>query len=259
MSSLVHWPRILLTVFCLLLLHACAVAPPPKPVIGVDSRQLLDGLAENARRIQAVRGLAKVRVESPQRNLGATQVLLARKPAQLRTETLSLFGTPILLMASDGSRLQVLIPGQNRFYQGAASERNLRRFANLPMRLSDLVHLILYQVPLLPRVERLVSSPEGPSLWLSGDEGQRQELRFDNRLFLRRCVLSRQGETWLDVEYDDFQEDSRFPRQIALHLPRQKVHLDVGFQRLELNPELDKKHFVLSRPEGARLIELPGD
>ncbi|ORJ61536.1 LolA family protein [Geothermobacter hydrogeniphilus] len=254
--------RVRLVLICLvpILLQACAVPrPAAPPVVDVGARELLQHLESSARRLQSLRGLARVRVESPQRNFGATQVLLVSKPNRLRAETLSLFGTPMLLLSSDGRQLQVLVPGQNRFYQGAASGRNLQRFTNLPLRLEDLVHLLLYQVPLLADVERLEADAAGPLLFLSGDGDRRQELQFDNQLRLVRCRLSRGGAVWLDIGYGDFSAEQNFPRSISLRLPQRDILLEVQFRQLEINPQLDPRRFVLVRPAGAKLIALPGD
>jgi outer membrane lipoprotein-sorting protein len=249
------------SVVLMVLLCSCAPLPKPTtPLPEVTADQLLERVRDLAHLAQSLKGLARVELESPEKNFGASQVLIAEKPDRLRAETLSMFGQPVLLLTADGDQLRVLVPGQNRFYQGAASGDNLERFARVPLRLTELVHLLLYQVPVLPAVvQRVVSGDEGVRLELTAADGQSQTLDFDDSLRLVRCRFLKSGQEWFNIRYREFSSNDGFPRALDLNLPNHKVRLAVAFKQLELNPQLDPERFVLARPAGATLIELPGD
>lgn len=250
-----------LSAILLVFLCSCAPRPVPLPALSdVTVDQLLERVHETASLAQSLRGLARVELESPEKNFGASQVLIAEKPDRLRAETLSMFGQPVLLMTANGKQLRVLVPGQNRFYQGPASGSNLQRFARIPLRLTDLVHLLLYHVPVLPAVEQqLTMGEQGPQLEVTALDEQSQTFDFDESLRLVRCRLLQGGHLWLDIKYRDFSSNDGFPRQLELNLPDYEVRLEIGFKQLELNPQLDPDRFALARPAGSTLIELPGD
>ncbi len=100
------------------LLASCAPVRPKLVGESVD-QSFADGLMqewfENSAQVTSVQGLAKVKVHTPEKSLNGTQVILAEKPNRLRAETLSPFGSPLLLLAADGKNLGVSLPSRNTF------------------------------------------------------------------------------------------------------------------------------------------------
>jgi hypothetical protein len=100
-----------------LLLTACAprVLPPSAPVPPAAAELLLARLADSATAFASLEGLARVRIRTEARSQTVTQALFAEKPDRLRLEALSPFGQPLLVAATDGRLLDVLIPGDGKF------------------------------------------------------------------------------------------------------------------------------------------------
>lgn len=258
MSRLAHYGWILAA----LILAAGCAGPrrPVQPLPTATAEELLQRLEINAHTFENLRGLAKVRVRTGEDRLSGSQVLLAEKPDRFRVEVLGLFGQPWLVMVSDGSNLQALLPGENRFLEGPASPENLQRFTRLPLKVTDLVHLLLYQVPLIggSKTQAVPLADGGSRLLLAGENGARQEVDFDPD---RRMIASRymdSGEVWLEIRYGEFSEAvPDFPRQLQLQLPRRGIEAEVEFSELQLNTSLPQERFRLNPPPGIRPEPLP--
>jgi outer membrane lipoprotein-sorting protein len=253
----------LLLVLLICLLAACAPIHAPKPAPAPPltaglARTLLERLAADARAFDSLKGLAKVRVTSSGRSFAASQVLLAEKPNHLRTEVLSPFGQPMLLMATNGIDLEVLEPSRGRFYRGKASPANLRRFTRLPLALTDLVHLLLYQVPLLGQRTGAVAAMPGGLYRLRLKGKGEQELFFDTALHLVRTAYYRGGKLELQVRYGKFTDGPHpFPHEIKLELPAQKASVSLSFSDVQTNMTMPEGRFALTPPAGITVLPLP--
>ncbi len=256
-----RWPLILLLgVLCgctapVLRSHLDAPAPPNALSATLLQRVQLQGTA-----YRALEGLAKVRVSNQGQNFNATQVVLVEKPDRLRAETLSPFGNPLLVLATDGREVAALVPGDGLFYQGDASPANLHRFTRLPLRLEDLIALLLYQVPLLEARQQLLSRDgEGNlRLQLVGEGDLLQELIFNGAHMLTSAAFLRGEELQLRVSYRDFSGDGTgYPASVQLEMPPMGVEASLSFSEVRLNGVIPSARFRLSAPAGYEVRPLP--
>lgn len=244
-----------------LLLAGCAPPrQPAPPAVPVTSELLLTRVQTLAAAFESLRGVAKVRIENGGESLAGNQILLVQKPDLLRAETLSPFGNPLLLVAADGKTLNVMIPGEGRFLTGEASYRNIQRFTRLPLRLTDLVHLLLCQVPIIPYRDSEVSAAEDGAfrLILNGAETERQELLFDRELRLVRSGYYQGEVLMLMVEYGRFAPgEPPFPYSIRLEMTGDQGAATLNFSDVERNPSIPAERFALSPPPGYTVEPLP--
>jgi len=242
----------------LVLVTGCAVSRPPLPVPRATLDELESSLRESGARFRSLKGLARVAVTSGDRSFSGSQVLLAEKPDRIRSEALALFGQPWLILAANGELLQVFVPGEQRFYRGAATPENLQRFTRLPLRIEDLVHLLLYQVPVLEGRAELLPPDQGLLLQMVDAQGFRQELGFDTRLrLISSRYLDADGRLWLAVSYGDFRDDwGGFPEAVELQMPGDQLTAEVHFRDLELNTQIAAEKFMLKPPAGVPITPL---
>ncbi|MCK4508010.1 MAG: DUF4292 domain-containing protein, partial [Desulfuromonadales bacterium] len=203
-------------------------------------------------------GLAKVKVHSPEKSMNGTQVILAEKPDRLRAETLSLFGSPVLLLAADGERLGVLLPTRNIYYTGAASPANLGRFIRIPLRLSDLVSVLLYQPPMIDaRSEKAFELEEGGWLLIRSGSSRHQELTFNSDRQLVEVSYFDRDKLLLKITYGKFDEaGDHFPLFFGIELPGQKTTASLEFSDPETNGKLKAGIFQLTPPAGVTIVFL---
>lgn len=232
-----------------------AVPPPVKPV-----EELAGYLAAAAERFQSLRGEARLRLESGEQNLSVTQVLLVQRPGSLRSETLNPlgFGSSLMVVAADGERLAVSIPTQGAFYQGESSPANLARFTQLPLRLEDLVGILLSDVPRFPFTHAVATVADGRDrLDLSSEGGVRQLFSFDSAGRLVEAALLIEDETRLRIAYGEFGAVDAFPRTMTLTMPPRKVEVTLRFTDVTVNQLIPPEKFKLSPPKGVKVQSLP--
>ncbi len=249
------------------LVSACVPARIPVPsdrasVSAEVEEQLFDRMREAGSRFQSLEGVARVHVVWQGKNATVTQVLLAEKPDRFRAETLNPFGfgSPLLLMATDGSELAVMVPGEGLMFRGEASSRNLQRFTRLPLQPADLVQLLLYQVPLIPFEERSASVGSAGDflLQLRGSEKRRQELRFDKNQQLVESAYYHGDDLALRVRYENFSAgEFPFPRSSFMEMPQQQAEASLTFSELATNVLPAAKLFRLATPGGYEERPIP--
>ena len=245
----------------LCILSGCATLPASQPgtlAAAETGRTLLAEWLRRSAEPQSLQGVARVRVQTPERTLNGTQVLLVGAPDRLRAETLSPFGTPLLVLAANGKDLAVLLPGDNLFYHGRATPENLGRFTRLPLRLADLVGILLSRPPLLSyqQLDAFALADGGWRIELEAGQ-RRQLLHFDAALRLVEVHYLTAGVLQLQLVYGDYAESvDNLPRRIELKLPLQQTQASLLFDELEADRQLLPALFSLEPPPGATIIGL---
>lgn len=235
--------------FCLLVLLAGCAAPQVKSLPQLPRETLQAALQQQQQQFTGVSAMAKVQIDNRGETLASDQALLVALPDRLRSETLSMFGQPLLSLASEAGELEVFIPSRQQFLRGEASAANLLRYARLPLTVDELVRLLLHRVPLLVASE-VVAKP-GPVLELSGDRGFRQILYFDEQTRLVGAdYFDSRGELWLQLGYADFAAQNGFPTRMELTLPQDRISASVRLSDIEVNPVIADNKFRLKVPEG---------
>ena len=255
---------LLLIVALALTLSGCVpatLAPSRAPLSAGQEDRLWERVRDNGQQYQSLRGLAKVQVSRQGKNAGVNQVLVVEKPDRFRAETLNPFGfgSPLLLMATDGRELAVMVPGEGQMFRGEATSLNLQRFTQVPLYLEDLVQFILYQVPLIPHDDRRAYRIADGRMQLELRDGdRRQEIYFNDGEQLLETSYYEREELTLRVRYDNFTpEEKPFPHSASLEMPGRQARASLVFSELETNVSPDAALFLLDTPPGYEEIPIP--
>jgi len=254
-------PLLLVLLLSSALLASCAPLRPQlvgAPVSQTFADKLLHEWSAYAVQFTSLKGLAKVKVQAPGNSLNGSQVLIAEKPDHLRAETLSPFGTPLLLLAADGEKLAVSVPSRNVFYTGAATAENLGTFVNLPLRPNDLVNVLLYQPPLLKSwKEEAFALQEGGWLLIRHGTLRRQEMVFNLLRQLVEVSYFDQNDLVMKISYAQFPvQAGPFPHMMSLVVPDRNATVSLEFSDLATNADLHPGLFQLAPPPGAKVVYL---
>jgi outer membrane lipoprotein-sorting protein len=245
-----------------LLLSACA-AIPTLPSVTPPAEDVFRQVTARQEALHGLKGLAQVKISSPERSFTNQQVLFARRPGYLRVESLSPLGTPLLYVVTDAKEIRLYIPEENRYYQGIFEPRALSFVFPLALHPEEMVAFLLGGVPLLEpeKISLRPDSKEG--LWVldlhSPSRGESQTLWVHPHSFhILRANLHRPGLS-VQLLYSSFREVKGvlFPHQRRLASEEPKTRITAEFPEVELNPEWGAQDFSLPVPRGATILPLP--
>jgi outer membrane lipoprotein-sorting protein len=245
-----------------LLLSACA-GRPTLPSVTPPAEEVFQQVSARREALHGLKGLAYVKLSSPEKSLSGQQVLFARLPGDLRVETLSPLGTPLLYIVTDGKEIRLYVPEENRYYQGAFEPRALSFAFPLALYPEEMVAFLLGGVPRM-EPEKLSLRPDAKEgLWVLGldspSRGESQILWVHPESFhILRAELHRPGLS-LHLTYSSFRElkGVLFPHQRRLISEDRKTRISAEFPEVDLNPEWGVQDFSLPVPRGATVLPLP--
>ena len=254
--------RLILALGVSFLFSACATLPVLPPEIP-PAEEILRQVDARQEAVQGLKGLAQVKVSSPEKTFNIQQALFARRPAFLRVESLSPLGTPVLYMVTDGQKLSLYQPGENRYYQGTFQSSALS--LGLPSELTpeEVVSFLLDGGPRRGYEKISIRADRKEGLWvldlLSPSRGESQTLWVHPQAFhILRAEYNRPRFSHR-VDYADFRQTKGilFPYRMLLTSVAPQTKISVEFQEMELNPNWEGQDFLLPVPRGATVLSLP--
>jgi outer membrane lipoprotein-sorting protein len=250
---------------------ACATRPMPHEPVSrelpaTSPESILASFDRRWQLAEDLRALARVSVITAQGRYSTRQTFLWRRPAQLRLDTVSLFGQPIMTLVADPAQASIYYPQESTFLQGPATAATLSRFIRLPLDAEDVAPLLMGYIR--PSPEQQVSTiylqtDAGMLLLRFLGSGERliQDVWVDPDQWLPRRVIHYmpRNEPAIDIAYSDFRplaEAFAFPHALTIWILRAATEVRIQFLTVDLNPGLSPSLFHLSPPEGARIIPL---
>lgn len=244
------------------LFGACATLPP-LPAVPPPAQEVFQQVISRGGALQGLKGLAQVRISSPGKSFHGQQVLFARRPGFLRVETLSPLGTPLLYLVTDGKKIRLYSPEENRYYQGDYRPR-LLSFA-LPMDLdpSEVVNFLLGGGPSADPDKISLRPDSSEGLWVLELHylwrGITETLWVHPQTFhILRADLHRSSLSYR-LSFSDFRKDKEilFPHRMRLSSEDSRTRISVVFPEVELNPDWEAQDFSLPVPRGATVHPFP--
>ena len=231
----------------------CLLPARLRPLPAASADGLLRGLAERRTELRSLR--ARARVREGINSLWTREIVLVRRPDDVRVDVLSPFGLAIAI-GTDGDRLWAFPPADGVRYEGPASPENLSRILGAPIALGDLVDVLTglppqrtpagpLQLDATPEREYRLLLPLADGvqrLWFAGDPLQ-----------LVRAEESRTGTPVLRVAFGD--HDAGLPHTIEVTAPASGATLTLRYEQVEQNPALDPALFA--PPDAPAVRPLP--
>lgn len=232
-------------------LAGCASVPPPRevgrPISGQERDQILARLQSREEQVRSLRGIAAVEVTVYGETRRFREAVALRSDGRFRLETLSAFGVPVLIIASDGD--QMAVRGTSHQGESPGDPRQLlARLLGVQLPPAAFVRLLAGLPPLavMPSTLGFYLPQHGTYLFedQSGDTLQ--------RLYLDPPGALLGGEIWEDGDGLRFTfsavrevEGISFPMDITLKQVRRSVSVTVAYQAIDINPTLDDPLFSL--------------
>jgi hypothetical protein len=224
---------------------------PPGLPAGTTAEGLLAGLEARRSQVQSLR--ARVKFRSGMAGVWASQAVLVQRPAGVRIDVLSPFGLALAL-GTDGESLWVYPPQERLRYEGTATPENLQRFFGAPVRLDDLVDVLLglppYREPTSP--PRLVPLGDGVGRVVVPFEAGEQRLDFSGSpLRVTRADELRLGRLALRIDFGSY--EGGFPRELDVSSP-DGAAARVRYVSVEPNVAIDQA--VFQAPPARRVLPI---
>jgi hypothetical protein len=254
-----------LAVLCALAGGCAAVQPPAPPALAPplpDAATLAQAIERQRLARTSLRALARVKYSGPEETGRARQVVLVERPARLRFEVLSAFGSVFVLTADNGT-LAAYVPKESTVYRGRASRRNLERYARVDLSVPDAVELLLGTPPARDGRNAVVSfeaASDSIALWREVEDGA--QVVWFNRALQPVATEERgaDGTARWRARFGAFAADhAELPARIAIELPADR-RIELELSEIEVNPVLAGPLFTFVTPPGAHdvLLDAPG-
>jgi outer membrane lipoprotein-sorting protein len=242
-------------------------APLVRPDADISAESILALFDQRWQLVDSLRALTRVTVTSAQGRYSTRQTFLWEDPAQLRLDTFSLFGQPVMSLVADAAQASIYYPTESAFFQGPASAATLTRVIGLPLDVAEVAPLLMGYIrpPPAHQVATIdLQADEGMYLlrFLDREGGLIQDVWVTPDQFLPRRVLryTQHGIATIDIAYTDFKllmETFPAPHELALWLPRTETEVRIQVLTVDLNPVLSPAVFHLSPPAGVPIRPLP--
>jgi len=230
--------------------------PDIDPSRGPATEELVRGLAKRVDQVRSLRSLSFINYRNKDKKGGFRVALLVDRPDRLRLETLSPLGA-ILVLTANGDEVVGFLPRKRILYRGVSSKRNLFRFTQIPLELTELTSLLLGLPPVDAEgpwngedhaiYRRL---PSGGSEWVDFDPVMGIPVRWDR--------LDSDGNTELSAVFSDFVSTTvgSFPLKIFLESGAEDKSWEIRYREPEVNVQIPVPLFVQQRPSHVREIPL---
>jgi hypothetical protein len=217
-----------------------------------SAEELLGSLAARRAAVQSIR--ARVRVRAGIAGMWVREALLVRRPNAIRMDVLSPFGLA-LAVGTDGALLWAYPAGEGTRYEGPATPENLARFLGAPVRIEDLVDVLLglppARVAVAPPVLRVANGAYELTVPLA--DGATTVRFAGDTLQVLGADETRQGRSTLRVAFSDYREDG-FPHAVEVSSAEHDAHASLVYDAVEVNPTLDGTLFAA--PPARRVLPL---
>lgn len=234
--------------------------PPELPLPSKSESQLRAHLDAVTNRYQSLQSSARIEVITGSESFAASQVLFVQRPAQLRSEILfGPFATPVMSLSADQDQLSVYQPLKGTFAQGSASVANIARYTRLPLRVEDLVGMILVAPPRFPFEQSSVTrAAAGDRLVLIAAGGVEQRFTFDAAGNLLQAAYLLGERLQLQADYSGFDARSEnFPQRLQVSMPERQVVATMTFSDSIINVPIPPQNFKIKIPPGMKAQSLP--
>jgi outer membrane lipoprotein-sorting protein len=217
-----------------------------------DPKKLLTAVREKGKQLTSLRAEGTILARRGGKRFKAHMILLLRRPATLRFETISFFEQPLSILVTDGMQFSLWDMDKGRFYKGAATPQNISRVIPIPMDGPEVSSILFGDPPLIPFAESRLDFKDGLYILTLSNSQQAQTIKIHpTRLRPTEVWLKVGGKEYYHLEYDDW-HDTKPPivEKATFTMDSENIRLVIKIRDVEKNVDLKDDLFVLTPPEG---------
>lgn len=237
----------------ILFLASCGAKNEPSQIEESNLSSILEKIELFEGAVRSLKGLAKVKIQTPDNKISYTQVTIAERPDLLRLEALNPFGKTVGFISSDGINIYIISPSERGVYDSNTSFDLAYIYPGLNLKITatNLVNLILgrlpddvYDLKSKPKMRadgdliRLdfpaTSASEPNSLWVNSANSRIEKAEFR---------LNQEARAVIKYEYfDNLVDGFYFPKTIDF--ASEGLSISIIYEPdVELNKDIEKSLF----------------
>lgn len=247
-------PRCVMLFLLLFGLSSCIHKPIQPDESKVDKAKMMQWIQTRQAQHQSLSALTQVKMSQNGKSVSTTQALLIGVPNRLRVDMINFFGQLMMQLSVSGPQLNAYVPRDQTHYVGMPTLDNIQRFTQLPLPITELVALLLGQMP-LGVIETAQVSAWEKGLIFSTAAGVDYRVEFEGERVVE-LLYSVNDYTVYQVKYGPYEKMSTYPQQLELTAPMNDIHVVVRFDEVEVNPQFTAQQFQLMIPENAQIRSL---
>jgi hypothetical protein len=219
-------------------------------------KELLTAVREKGQELSSLRAEGTILMRRGGKRIKAHTIILLRRPATLRFETISFFDQPLSILVTDGMQFSLWGMKKGRFYTGAATPANVSRVIPIPMDGPELAGILLGDPPLIPFANSSLKWDNQNGLYVLTLSNSRQQQIIKihpGRLRPTEVLCNIAGREYYRLKYEKWHEQKGKPpvlKQAIFSMPSENTRLVITIRDPEINPDLKDDLFVLTPPEG---------
>lgn len=250
------------------LLSSCAVKKSalvkPVDIELVTDADYLAYISIRLAGLKTFQGAGEFKISNSEKSDSATCALLIKRPDGMRLESYSTFGQAVFFFASKGDSFSMFVPSESAYLTGENTVENLKKVLPLNITIDEFSNYLIGNFKKNEDdsvVVKYLEDKKEYKIYLYSDE--QTVLWFDpERLVITRCaVYNLSGEMKTLVTYSDFKDvgGMRFPMSILIKFIDIDARIEIDYDDVSVNEEIEDKMFMLDVPEKAEFISLDED
>lgn len=235
---------------------------PPRPQVMPTAEQLQAHLAARRQVVHSLRALARLHYRHPEATSVSSEAIVVERPDRLRIEVLSFLGA-VFVLTSQENAFTVYARHENTIYRGAASPKNMWRYARIGLPVVDLVDLVLGTPPQRDtKWTHVTWDAENGWVQLSQElDSGALVVWFEDELPRAAELRDAYGEIQWRAMFNKYREHDQIQiaTRIRLEVPDREHTVKVELDDIDVNPTLEQNTFAFRAPPGAKIVELDQD
>ncbi|HSE83734.1 MAG TPA: hypothetical protein VLB01_04220 [Thermodesulfobacteriota bacterium] len=238
-------------------LFSCARKAVDTDLSKIETSEVIKRVRASEEKIKSVRGLAYIRIETPDEAIAFRQVTVAEEPNLFRLEALDPLGRTVGMITSDGEKIYLIFPEETRVFDSLHQFDLSSIYPAFPVRIGadDLVNFLLGRPPVKTDYEddKIYMSTAANKLVLHvfGKEGEQESLLQINPLTYvieeARVNLDGGSATASFSNFAETESGSLFPRRLELRFSDSVISVKYD-DRVKVNREVDRNLYKPLEP-----------
>ena len=222
-------------------------------------QELLARITWAEAQVYALKGDAKLIVDSPQGKGAVTLFVAVSHPALIHIEQLDFFGRPQGVLVTDGKDVGLYVAQDGKYLRGPASPANLARFLPLVIPPAELAAVMLGRAPRLPSDQlEMRFDEQAQQLVLVITRGDARQTLHVQPPSYRVVKSTAENLRAYDLTFDGLVTENGItrPTRAELVAPSAKTRVELVWKDVIVNEAPDLTLFELEPPEGIPVVEV---